>query len=663
VGLPDFDPRRHHIGLGVPAVLDGSALAGFLLAGARRKTYRRDLSDELQGVHYGADSLFNQPGVSSWTMDDFSGGGWQQVWGKDPAMFASCASMLPSQFDRSLRTVPPLTERAVAGAGGGVYSGKPLCTYVASGGGSTWVCVLFPDRIYKFAVGTTGGTETMVVLGDGGLVPYTHAYFDRRIGKLVVAYPPIPGGCGLGVMDPFNGNIVGGSTTEPSELPMSPTGIDGDGDRLVVASGDVIYTAQSGNLDSDIPADWTRIGRLPAPWVASTWMGQQLYILCGSGDGPGSLVAFDGVQVLPICEFPFNFVPASVCAYAGRVYVGGSGVDVAGGASYAELYEVTGSSVRLVKTFAPEFRSDRYAGPTSIRAMCVHEGLLLFGQDGVGLVAYDVTTDSLYGAQTFNKSGSHVGREVHGLVSSHSRVFAWVPQSGAPADNAFWGGVVEGDAAPPLSYSGEVVTSEFGPELDRLKKWEEFRLLTRGDSDVPTVEISTDGGATWTAASLSSTDVSGIGSLRTFDLGSVVSHSVKFRIRLPRTSSPAASFAELVAFSTKFQLVDSAYLHADGTEKLAWSITILGADEVETADGGSYRQDLEAIRDQLWAWALARSELSFEDVDGSVYGVKIDSLSETEPVVLPRPDTSGGPAPSGVGAGREAFYALTLIEV
>lgn len=656
MSLPDFDRDRHHIGLGV-----GSVRKGFVLAGAYRKNFRRDLSDELQGVHYGSDSLFNQPGASSWTMDDFTGGGWQQVWGRDPAMFASCASLVPSQFDRSLRTVPPMTMRAVSGAGSAVYNGTPLCMYAATGAGVTWICVLFPDRIFKFAVGTTGGTETLITLGGGAGILYTHAFFDRRLGKLVVAHPSVLGATGLAVMDPFNGTIFGGSTTEPSDLPMVPTGLNGDGDRLVVASGDVVYTAQAGNLVSQIPADWTRVGRLPAPWVDSTWMGQQLYILCGSGDGQASLIAFDGVQILPVTDFPFNFVPECICPYAGRLYVGGAGVDLSNGHSYGELYEVTGASVRLVKTFSGEFRSDRYPGPTSIRSMVVHEGLLFFGEDSAGLIAYDVTTDSLYGAQRYNRASAHTGRQARALISSKSQIYAYVPKIGTPADNGIWAGAVEGDAAPPVGYSAELVTSEFGPELDRSKKWEGFRLLTRGDSDSPTVDISVDGGTTWASCPLTTTAASGIGSIRTFDLGNRVSHSAKFRIRLPRTSSPLASFAELVAFGAKFQLVDSDLIHADGTEKLAWTFTVACVEEVESADGGGFVQDLAALRSQLWGWALNRTTLGFSDVDRIGYSVEISTLTETQPVVLPSVLDDGGiqvkPASS-----REAFFALTLTE-
>ena len=70
MALPAFDSSRHHVGLGDS---DGSEI-GLVISGAYRKGFKRELGDEGQGVHYGSDSLFNQPGLSSWTMDDFTGG-------------------------------------------------------------------------------------------------------------------------------------------------------------------------------------------------------------------------------------------------------------------------------------------------------------------------------------------------------------------------------------------------------------------------------------------------------------------------------------------------------------------------------------------------------------------------------------------------------------
>ena len=124
----------------------------------------------------------------------------------------------------------------------------------------------------------------------------------------------------------------------------APTGIDIDGDKMVLACGNILFTSVLQDGVNYFGGSWTKIGRLPGPWIASCWMGGLCYILCGGPDKLCSLVAFDGVQLLPVCEFPYNFYGESLAAYAGRIYVGGSGLDINGNYGYAELHEVTGST-------------------------------------------------------------------------------------------------------------------------------------------------------------------------------------------------------------------------------------------------------------------------------------------------------------------------------
>lgn len=651
MSLPVYDATKHHVGLGAEA---GSEL-GFILAGAYRKAFRRELGDSRDGVHYGSDSFFNQPGLSSWTMDDFTGGAYQQVYGKDPAMFSSCENLLPAQFDRSLRTVAPMQPISDAGAAYDI----PICAYARSG----YFCVLFPDRFYRVNVATGAYTYTDPLVGTPGVL--SHAVYDRRSGYVFATYVnSVSGAAGVALLDPDTGNLSAAGTVEPGAAVGSGvfTGIDCDGDRLVVAANNVVFTVQLGtNAATDVDTDWTRVGRLPAPFVASAWMGQQLYILCGGADSGASVAAFDGVQVLPVTDLPFNFFPKSICGYAGRIYVGGSGLDIGGSEAYAELHEITGSSVRLVKTFAPETRSGRYGGPPVLDAMCVHEGLLFFGDSSRGLIAYDVTTDSLYGAHDFdNVQGAFGTRRLLSLVSYRSRLWGHM----YVADNlnfcGAWMTPLAGDAVGS-NFAGTLVTSDFGPELDRLKRWKSVRLLTRGDTGIPTVEASVDGGSSWTSCPLTDTDGAGTAAFRTYDLSAIAaSRMVRLRLKLPRNNSPA-SFGELVAFSAAFQLVDSDAIHADGTEKVAWSFVVAGVDTVELEDGSAFPQRLGELKTQLWEWARSRELLSFIDADGSRYDVEVDSLSETQPDVLPAV-AFDDPLDEGADSGREAFYALTVVE-
>jgi hypothetical protein len=647
VALPAYDAEKHHVGL------EG---LGLIVAGAYSKAFKRDLSDEKAGVHYGSESFFNQPGLSSWSMDDFTGGAWQQVWGKDPKMFASSQSMLPASFDRSLRTVPPLTLRAASGVGGGIYSAKPLAFFAHQG----WVVSVFPDRIYRYNI-ATGGAAEVIFTEPSTPFPITHAVYDRRLGYIIATYD---GGANPGVcaINPLTTGDYIVATEDPAVNTGDFTGLDVDGDRLVLASADVIWTVQLQDGVNIFGGDFTRAGRLPARFVDSCWMGQQLYILCGGSDRLTSVVAFDGVQVLPVTELPYNFFPRCIVPYAGRLYVGGSGLDISGVEQYAELYEITGSSLRLVKTFADEQHSTRYVNPRRIDGMAVHEGLLFFGEYEQGLIAYDITTDALYGAHRFDPGQEHTTCTALSILSARSHLWVYANRPALPFNNGIWGSVSAGDAAPLDSATGEMVTSEFGPELDRKKKWSKLRVLTRGDSNEPQVYQTLNGGATWLACPLLTTEISGIGSLRTYSLEDRISNSTKFAIRLPRNASPTISFAELVSFSAAFNLVDTDDIHEDGGEKLAWQFAVAGVETVELEDGSIDTQRLGELRAQLWEWAQNRDPITFRDTDGNDYTVIIDSIRENQPVILPSVGFKSSVDVDDVDDGREAFYALTLVE-
>lgn len=651
MALPAFDPEKHHIGLKEAGASDYS---GFILAGAYGKSFKRDGSDELAGIHYGGgDGLVNQVGLSTWTMDDFTGGAFQQVWGKDARMFSASENLLPAQFDRSLRTVPPLQRRSSPG----VTFPVPF-TMAASGG---YVFAFFGDRLYWLRM--SDGLDGFALWGDvsGGVGPFGCAAFDRRTGYFIGGRSDTSQ---LEVINPVGPDQIF-AFTFPVGVPGAAraTGISCDGDRIVVAIGDVLWVVHhpDDNITPPAGADWTRIGRLPGRWWSSVYANGLLYILCSGTDRRAQVVAFDGVQILPQAELPFNFVGESICEYAGRIYVGGGGRDISDENRYAELYEITASSVRLVKTFAPEIRSGRYAAPTSIHSMVVHEGLLFFGETGKGLIAYDVTTDALYGAMRFdNSTGAQPGRRVVQLCSARERLWAWVYVQEGPNPHGLWSAALAGEAVGD-AFSGVFVASDFCEQLDRLKRWKRLRLLTRGDSLQPTLEFSADGGQTYGAIALDRAEIVGVARLSTFDLsGLSPCQQIRFRITLPR-GEDATSFAELVAFTAAFTLVDSANLHADGTEKLAWSLTIAGVETVELEDGTEDVQRLAELRAQLWDWAVAHTPLSFTDADGSVYDVQVDSLRENQPAVLP-PVVFDEPLSAAVAPAREAFYTVTLVE-
>ena len=103
-------------------------------------------------------------------------------------------------------------------------------------------------------------------------------------------------------------------------------------------------------------------------------------------------------------------------------------------------------------------------------------------------------------------------------------------------------------------------------------------------------------------------------------------------------------------------------INTDGSEKLAWSFSIAGTEEVELQDGTSEVQPLAELRSTLWSWAKNHTQLSFKDTDGQTYTVKVDSLNEQQPVVMP-PAVFDDPSSPISPEGREAFYSLVLVQV
>jgi len=151
------------------------------------------------------------------------------------------------------------------------------------------------------------------------------------------------------------------------------------------------------------------VTRIPGRWRDSLAYNNTLYILINDGSFKSTIYAFDGDTVTPIVEFPFSFYAKCMIEYAGRIFVGGTGFDVNGGEFYAELYEVTGASVRLVRTFSPDTRNvHKVSGtnewPTAIDDLIVHDGLLWFCQKGKRMVCYDVTSDGFFGASLINST-------------------------------------------------------------------------------------------------------------------------------------------------------------------------------------------------------------------------------------------------------------------
>jgi len=651
VPLETYDAERHHVGLAA----EGDAALGFVLAGAYSKGFRREIQSDRVGVHYGSgEGLVNVAGLSSWSQDDFSGGAFQYVWDpKDPAMFAACHNFIPSQFSRSLRTVPPLVEWL----GGKRRTTADVPLLVTAFGG--YLHAVFGDRFCRWLLtdgtfsqdttpGAADGTERSWLARDAGV-----AFHSRQ--DIISVYS----------LATFSGwtDTFGPPTGVPGSAIV--TGGNADGGRLCVAWDQILWTCDLPDDPAVSPVDgnWTRIGRLPGQWVDSCTYAGLTYILLTGDDMRAQLVAFDGTSILPITDFPYNFVGESLEVYGGRVYVGGSGRDIQTDAPrYAELYEVTGASLRLVRTFAPERWGAGGTQPTSIPDMAVHEGLLFLCIKGQGLLAYDLTSDSFYGAAEFAPTDTTA--MATRLCSARENLFSWCSTLANHVGDQGWYRPATSQETISDYYS-ILETCDFAQSIDRTKRWKQARAMVRFPhaSGPVTLSYSTDGGLSWSSYAAGTIENVGYLRLVTWDLTDATeSRQIRFRFKVG-SSTNVTSFREFLGFTASFRILDSDVVGTAEKEKRAWVMTVGGLDQIEAGDGSTITQDLEAIRQQLWAWARDREHLTFLDLDGSAATVEIDTLDESQPDVLAPVAYRETGAMAAESEGREAFYKLTLVEV
>jgi hypothetical protein len=485
---------------------------------------------------------------------------------------------------------------------------------------SYWVTEIVSPDTFKVAP-SKGGT----VINTTGTQSGVHTAW-RRLASKPVGYRPQIAEFTFVLSDGFT--VVNALANGRSFLAAAC-----DGNRLYTLS---IPASKSGS-----PV-WTQNTRLPGPWKDYAVYNGVVYVLCADGFNNTSIFTFDGANVVPVTDFPYNFEGTCIQVYAGRVYVGGAGRDFAGNRSYAELYEVTGSSLRLVRTFTAECRDGGEDTPfdesTEILAMGVHEGLLYMGFKGYGLVAYDVVTDSLYGGSEFNPAVA--GASIWKMLTTNQSLNLWV-DAVSPPDRGFYRTAAIGETVPP--YQGVLVTSDFGPQPATEKRWSELRVVSRyGDVGV---EYSTDGGVTYTT--LTGEQVTE-GSYRqnNVDLSALpVSKRIRFRFTMQR-SEDSDSYTELVGFTLGFLFLS--------TGKRTWSFSVNATARVQGKDAQTEVQDPAAIFDTLQGWATDRTPLVYTDVDGEARTVNITRFEDFKPVV-------GLPLDSEIGL--EGFYALTLTEV
>ncbi|MBA2726485.1 MAG: hypothetical protein H0U53_10885 [Actinobacteria bacterium] len=650
MALNTYDPTKHHIGLRERGV---GTTYGFTLHGA----YTRELQREAVGSpdFGGATDLIGQSAsLSRWTQDDFIGGMFQWNWGRDDAMFADCVGFIPDAQGRALVSCPPMHQ---------IYafdpdtktnwvSDQPKNMFMVAGS----IFLVFGHGVMRYQIDTA--VETWKAAPAS--MTYVTGEYDSVDQMIWLVYNSSVVGDRPGIerlktdlTSPTYDSAYIGPTTTTNMVAYGGTMRDS---AILINIGRKVFIGEPPLNPSPTVAGaitWTEVGRIPGRWKDAIPYNGMTYILCNDGSFRSQIVAYDGDGILPICTFPASFFAKCMIEYAGRVFVGGTGTDVNGGELYAELYEVTGASVRTVRTFSPETRTTLYSSgnwPNAIQELVVHEGLLWFGQRGKKMVAYDVTSDGLFGAAEIL---TNANLDFYKMVGGRGRLWAFGVDSAADAGHGIYRIAQPADsgAVTAASWKPMLATSDFVYEPGVKKRWSTIKVMHRYGA-MSSIEYSLDSSATWTALTLSSV-VTGQVYYTSASLAAIpTSEHIRFRFKFDSTDA-LTYHKELIAFTVQFGMLDSG--------KKSWNFVINGSQEVETEDAQftealTNTQDVAAMSAKFDEWVLNKTPLTFTDVDHdtTTFDVQIIGFRKQLPVV--------GPAADGTTY-REALYSLTLLEV
>jgi hypothetical protein len=671
MALPTFDATRHHVGLGPydpEAPPEGNVGSGFFIRGYNR-SYLQQERQSVFGV--GRDDLGDDSKLSRWNQDSFIGGAYQYRIGQDQERFAESSNLLPMLQDKGAISVPPLIRVAELDPLDEDFldhldGSVDVPTYVEPKrifqvGGDIYV--VFKHALFRWHYDDDDGWEWQCSNNEtdyGSFLEIVDAKYDPNDGVIHV----LRSGSAMG--DDFAPTIARLATDfDPASgidyyIPPNEQlqGFPAHGFELNTPSGEIIVACglrlfainppQNPNSESAPQPKWREIGRLPGRWRDAMSFNGRLYILCNETDGETTLVAYDGQVILPVLSFPFEFEGWSMTQYGGRVFVAGRGTDVNGGDRYAELYEVTGASVRLVRTFQDE----HYASyptlntPKNFKTIAAADGLLWMCHQGVSLIAYDITADGFWGASEIQTSGVNV--TMHKLSRFRGGLYGYGSENGNNDYGGLYRVATPGDDSEINTYSSVMVTSDFDAEPSLEKKFGELVLRTRNQSSDVEIEYSVDSGITWEVLNVVTTS-DGETNEHWADLSTLATtKKIRFRFTAFRGTITSYLVLEILSFSVSFTFVD--------TGKRQWSFTIVGADEIEVYDDLPTEESELYVQNDLFYnlvdWREQATTLRYDDFDGEWYLVTLKDLKVTMPVIAPR---EAGPP--------EAFYTVTLQEL
>jgi hypothetical protein len=438
--------------------------------------------------------------TSRWTQDDFTGGTFQYRYDKDAAMFADCTGYVPGQQSRSLITAPPLYFKKAFNpaaqsnpgarhrhhhAEGDVH--RRRLVYVSSSTASSVTA-----RTQRDAVGQLARRREPLLPGRllrperaDHLRPAQHDP-DHRLAD---AAPHLPTTLdttpyAIGSFDPM--------TPLPKTKGKVGKGMAAQGQLIVVGIGLRLYTCAPPEDVTDVTA--SRPGRTSVASPATGRLGRlQRHDLHPLRRRRRQ----DAARRLRRHRRPADHrlpvqLPRPLSLRLRRpVFVGGSGTDINGADRYAELYEVTGASVRLVRTFAPESYQSRVTHPKQHLGPDRRRGPALVQREGQADVGLRPDLRRLLRRLRVQQTNLILFKHVVG----RERLFCWGTHDSDTTKHGLYRIAISGDGVtatrPP---SSRPTSCRSRPSRS---VWDKIVVLSRyAAADV--VEYSTDGGATWT---------------------------------------------------------------------------------------------------------------------------------------------------------------------
>jgi hypothetical protein len=648
---PTYNASYHHIGLKERGTATNY---GFMLV----PPYQMEMQREGGGApDFGGsmDLMGAPPSMSRWTQDEFIGGAYAWQWGRDDAMFADCTGFIPDEQGRGLLSCPPMFFKHAfdPDTKSNFVSDYPKNNFFMVGNS---LYLTFGHGVLRYRIDTDAETWEEAA-ANSTVVFCDYEPVDGKLWQIcnssVADDRPFMRRLNTDLTDPaFDATMIGPTGTEN----LSAYGAAIKDKEIVVQIGRKLWAGDPPDRPDPVAngtITWRQIGRVPGRWKDSAPYQGLLYILLNDGEQSPtyhtSLVAYDGDSILPITRFPSSFYGKCMIEYAGRLFVGGTGTDINGSEQYAELYEVTGSSVRKVRTFSPETRRSLLSAgqwPRSIEDLCVHEGLLWMCQRGARMVVYDVTSDGFFGAAEIL---SNTDFTIQKMCGGRGRLWGYGIDEGADSNHGIYRIAQAGDTVS--TWYPTFVTSDFIYEPGLKKRFGDIKIMTRY-GPVSTIEYSKDSGENWSSLTVTSSNTNKV-YIATANMAAVTpSECIRFRFKLDSTSPTSALtyHRELIAFTCSFAILDRGLR--------SWSLTINASEFIERYDAEydetlTIDQTYTDVANQIEEWATAGTPLTFTDLDGDTRDAQIVAFRKTSPVIGPKASPETQP---------ESHCTITLVE-